>query len=622
MSGTRNQRFYIKPEISGVYLKNLSLNVDQFFSNINTTGTVIGSNLIYNTGNNNISGTLVANNLVYNTGNQVISGDKTFINNINVSGTGTFLGVNLDTINSLTLSGVNINITGNSVLNVFNEIRISGNPVLTGVDLSSYATITNLASTGSTLNSKINALSGVAVLTYGNQNITGVKTFNNKVLLNTSVGAGYDPSNNDLRLNIGGSTNVGDGVLIDSYGAGGSSNVIGRKARGSATNLSGLQKDDLIFLLQARGYSPGSGYVSSSRAAWRIYAEEDWTGTTNHGTYMTFRTTNSGTSSSLDKLIINSSGVSILNGNLYLNGNPVLTGVDLSSYATITNLASTGSTLDSKINALSGVAVLTYGDQNITGNKTFINNLYVQGTGVFNSLDFSSITDIVLSGATINLINSIVNSSGQIYISGNPVLTGIDLSPYATKSSLDALSGVVVLEFGDQAITGNKTFIDSIAVNKSISGRSLTLTNSSIVSGQGDTKYLTWYGAANTTGIFELFIDNTASQRLILPNDSVGNLNLSVVAGYIPSTRMSTFNTYYHFRRATTTITILSSGLLNSGSSATNPLDINFGVGGIFLSGNNTNGELSIFTRPNGITASAGNTRVKCVGQFNLLSTN
>jgi len=113
---------------------------------------------------------VAAPNLVYNTGNQIISGNKTFVNNIEVQGTGIFNAIDLNNIDNLALSGIDISITGSTV-NVYGNILISGNPVLTGVDLSSYATITNLASTGSTLtinlastgstlDSKINALSG------------------------------------------------------------------------------------------------------------------------------------------------------------------------------------------------------------------------------------------------------------------------------------------------------------------------------------------------------------------------------------------------------------------------------------------------------------------------------
>ena len=146
MSGARNQQVYIKPEVSGFYINNLDLNVNKLFSNINTTGTIVASNIIYNTGNNSIDGTLTANNLVYNTGNQTISGIKTFANDMNVSGTGTFNGLNPENINTLTLSGMNINITGSSVLNIFNDVKISGNPVLTGIPDNSWASQTEIDS--------------------------------------------------------------------------------------------------------------------------------------------------------------------------------------------------------------------------------------------------------------------------------------------------------------------------------------------------------------------------------------------------------------------------------------------------------------------------------------------
>jgi hypothetical protein len=121
---------------------------------------------------------VTAPNLVYNTGNQTISGEKTF------AGTGIFNAVDLNNIDNLSLSGIDIDITGSTV-NVYGNVLISGNPVLTGIDLSSYATVANLSTTGSTLDTKANNLSGYInssysniVFTTGNQTISGVKTFN------------------------------------------------------------------------------------------------------------------------------------------------------------------------------------------------------------------------------------------------------------------------------------------------------------------------------------------------------------------------------------------------------------------------------------------------------------
>jgi hypothetical protein len=88
--------------------------------------------------------------IVYTTGDQTISGIKTFAENtiFGDSTQGDFL----------VISGNTFTIYGSG--NFTNGLFVNGNPVLTGVDLSSYATVSNLFSTGSILNNKINSLSG------------------------------------------------------------------------------------------------------------------------------------------------------------------------------------------------------------------------------------------------------------------------------------------------------------------------------------------------------------------------------------------------------------------------------------------------------------------------------
>ena len=86
------QRFYLKDDVSGIFVRNL---------NIDSNFPVVGSNLVYNTGNQTISGiktfasrptvngtgvlligeassTVLPNTIVYTTGDQVISGNKIF----------------------------------------------------------------------------------------------------------------------------------------------------------------------------------------------------------------------------------------------------------------------------------------------------------------------------------------------------------------------------------------------------------------------------------------------------------------------------------------------------------------------------------------------------------------
>jgi len=138
--------------------------------NLKVEGNAIANNLVYNTGNQTISGVktfatgIVAPNIVYNTGNQTISGVKTFATgvivsgNLQVSGTGIFNAVDLNSVDIISLSGVDVTITSGLV--------VLTNPV----------SAPNL------------------VYNTGNQNISGVKTFNNSGIFTS----GLDLNNSNL----------------------------------------------------------------------------------------------------------------------------------------------------------------------------------------------------------------------------------------------------------------------------------------------------------------------------------------------------------------------------------------------------------------------------------------
>ena len=218
------QRFYLKDDVSGIFVRNL--NIDSNFS-------VVASNLVYNTGNQTISGVKnfisrptvngtgvllsgEASNvnlpatIVYTTGNQTISGIKTFTSRPTLNGTGFLLS---GEASAVTLPNTIVYTTGdqiisgdknfaenvvvgdqaqNDILIIFdNKITFGvyptvngtgivydqGNQIISGIktfnvapivsgnrlitgDLSSYASITNLFNTGSRLDNKINSLSG------------------------------------------------------------------------------------------------------------------------------------------------------------------------------------------------------------------------------------------------------------------------------------------------------------------------------------------------------------------------------------------------------------------------------------------------------------------------------
>jgi len=106
---------------------------------INNTRSLVGSNIsasflsgsFFNRPTVNGSGVLLVgeaaglpSSIVYASGNQVISGVKSFVNNTQFSGSGIFnSGINLNNINDLSLSGVNVTITDANTI-----VRINNTP--------------------------------------------------------------------------------------------------------------------------------------------------------------------------------------------------------------------------------------------------------------------------------------------------------------------------------------------------------------------------------------------------------------------------------------------------------------------------------------------------------------
>ena len=151
---------------------------------------------------------------------------------------------------------------------------------------------------------------------------------------------------------------------------------------------------------------------------------------------------------------------------LFVNGNPVLTGSS-TLYATTINLASTGSTLDSKINSLSG---------NLTSTYATISNLASTGSTLdskINSLSgnltstYATISNLSSTGSSLDSkINTLSGYSASIV---NLALTGSTLN-----TKIDNLSGVSVLTFGNQIISGVKTFANGSNQILNITYSSLT----------------------------------------------------------------------------------------------------------------------------------------------------
>ena len=246
--------------------------------------------------------------------------------------------------------------TGTQKLFVSGNFAVSGSSVFsirptvngTGVLLSGEAaTPQNLATTGSTLDTKINSLSGYVnssnsniVFTTGSQTISSVKTFSSGAAVGLASSATPSSLNGARGLqfpNIGGN---GDGVI---YGAYNGYNKIGIGISPSAGAIS-----DIIE------FNPTQILGSVPILALNLI-------------YNTGNQTVSGIKNFISRPTVNNTGV-VLSGEA----------------ATPANLATTGSTLNTRINNLSGYInstgsniVFTTGNQTITGQKIFQDKLLV-----------------------------------------------------------------------------------------------------------------------------------------------------------------------------------------------------------------------------------------------------
>ncbi|NBN99841.1 MAG: hypothetical protein EBV19_11470, partial [Flavobacteriia bacterium] len=127
------------------------------------------------------------------------------------------------------------------------------------------------------------------------------------------------------------------------------SNVINHNFSIIDNNLSGILNNLTLHDNQIRPHLTGNNHSLTIDFASGIYIN-------NSDIYGNLRFKNNNIIFSGDNTSLNfTSGARLI-----ISGNSVLTGIDLSPYATITNLASTGSTLDNKISSLSGTLTPNY----------------------------------------------------------------------------------------------------------------------------------------------------------------------------------------------------------------------------------------------------------------------
>jgi hypothetical protein len=339
-------------------------------------------------------------NVVYTTGDQTISGIKTFVD---------------DTVFRYRISvGDNIAVT-TPVIQIYDEAGSGYNQILWG---NNYLNFYNYSGGNGRYLAydfsadKDNTLQTIAVDSrvvhnFGNETISGVKTFNDNVYIKNLYVTGTQTvvSTNNfsvqspyLLLNLTGGAVDGGIFFVTGSGLTGINDmgpIIGFDHSKNFKFGISTRNSDLSTLPDIASVQDIQAYSGFATGRYATITNLATTGLT------------------LDTKINSLSGT--------------LTG----GYATITNLATTGLTLDTKINSLSGYvtgvtgtfgasvnvlntyAVLTTGDQTISGVKTFVNQITASsGANIY----FSGFTGSSVSGSHIGiLISGVWNNTGQTY---------------------------------------------------------------------------------------------------------------------------------------------------------------------------------------------------------------
>ena len=373
-------------------------------------GTLFPTEKVHVSGGNlKIEGNVIANNLVYNTGTQTISGVKTFATgivvsgNLQVSGTGIFNAIDLNSIDNLTLSGVDITITS-GVVTLTNAPILSGNPLITG-NLSLYATTSNLISTGSridtlsgnliTTGSRIDTLSGqVVFITGGNQTISGVKTFANSGVFSLSGISPLNVANNPLSIVGSGNSYIQLNIQNRATGTTATADLV-------ITANNGTDTTNYINLgINNSGYNDSTFSNGSGLDGYLFINGGDLDiGTQTVGRSIEFHA--GGTTANKAIARINESGFNLVSGNVtypVYSGATGLIFIPDASTSTFFDYTLTGnSTLNQPINMNNGQSITLFLNQDASGNRNMsFNSGYLFSNGINPTLNLvPSGTDIM-----------------------------------------------------------------------------------------------------------------------------------------------------------------------------------------------------------------------------------
>jgi len=380
----------------------------------------------------------------------------------------------------------NQTISGTKTFDVFPIV--SGNKLITGVDLSSYSTVSNLFATGSTLNNKINFLSGYVTGITGTFGTLPANLYSTGSTLDTKINSlsGYvTGANSTFTTNLAntGSTLQTNINNLSGYINSSASNIVfttgnqiisGLKTFNgtiTARTISGFQGSSSnslnLIATNNNGSAPillagdinltaGTGSVFSFPTYGAINLQGNININSNSSTIpRTINIYKTGTAigfpAAFNALTIDENNISL---NTISEPNKgfglLISGVAVTPalYATSANLASTGSTLNSNINSLSGL---------FTGFTGALDTIFASDAQLYNT---GSTLDSKINSLSGNLTSTYATIT-NLASTGSTLNTRINnLSGYVNSSSSN-----IVYTTGDQNISGNKSFYGDILLS-------------------------------------------------------------------------------------------------------------------------------------------------------------
>jgi hypothetical protein len=425
------------------------------------------------------------NTIVYTTGNQTVSGVKTFNTGLNtryisgVSGSSLNILGYSDSISAQTLRNINITAgLGTSTINAGDIILIGGN--LSGVS-------PNILKTGASI-----TIGGAKTLA-STANITIKPSIDqNGNVGNIVLEAGLSPTYNGKinafgDININGTSDVGAALSSKNINIYRRGDFFGAPFQRLAISIDNNNVD----------FQNGMGLrVSGIQVTPALYA-----------TSSNLATTGSTLQSSVNTL----------------TNNLATTGSTLS-----TNLATTGSTLTTQINNLSGVSVLTYGNQTIDGIKTFRNSVYIHDLYVTGTEFIANVQNNFIESPYIllNLTGGAVDG-GIFFVTGTG-LTGVN--DYGPILGFDHTSK---FKFGVARRSDDLSVLNDIAAVQDITNYSGFVNN----------KYATILNLESTGQNLQQQINNINSSGFITGVDLSNYYTKDNPSGFITGINLSNYAT-------------------------------------------------------------------------------